>query len=107
MNEAGPQGGAVGSYGPNDHGYMVSAVRTAAQRIHDATYLYSEGHYPHSNARIMPADHPLAVALSELAKFDREFCKYANLAHDPKLFTPHMPTEEAMHRWDHDPCQTS
>ncbi len=92
--------GPVGSCGPNDFGYMVHHVRKAADELVRATDLYSEGHYPHSNARKVPEDHPLAVALRALAKFDLQYAWYANLEHEPALFKPHEPTEEAMHRWD-------
>jgi hypothetical protein len=90
----------MNGYGPNDHGYMVAAVRQAAERLKWASELYCEGHYPHSNAKDMPDDHPIARALKALAEFDKETCHFHNVEHDPILFEPHKPTEEAKHRWD-------
>jgi hypothetical protein len=92
--------GCEGSYGANDDGYINAAVRRAAVILRGATDLWSEGHYAHSNARMMPAEHPLARALACLAETDKETARYANTTHDPALFAPHMPSEEAQHRWD-------
>lgn len=95
-----PTRGCTGTVGPNDYGYMVGHVRRAAEHLVRASDLYSEGHYAHSNAREMPMDHPIAVALAALAKFDQEFSQWNNAEHDPELFKPHQPTEAAKHRWD-------
>jgi hypothetical protein len=95
--------GATGSYGPNDFGYINGIVRQAAALLVTATDIWCEGHYPHSNARVMPPEHPLAVALSELAKTDKETAEYANRPHEPALFKPHLPTAEAQRRWE---CST-
>jgi hypothetical protein len=92
--------GVIGSYGPNDTGYMVGCVREAAKRLYRATDLYCEGHYAHSNARQIPDDHPIVRAMKCLEEFDKEFAHYANQKHDPDLFRPHQPTEKAMKRWD-------
>ena len=89
-----------GAYGPNDNGYMVNGVREAAKHLKLVTMIYSEGHYPHSNAREVPEDHPIVVALRLLAEFDKDKCQYANVEHDPKLFAPYKPTEEAKQRWN-------
>lgn len=88
-------------YGPNDGGYMVDKIRKAAELIVRATDLYCEGHYAHSNARDIPQDHPFVRALEQLALFDKENAQYANHDHDPKLFEPHRPTEEAKNRWSY------
>ncbi len=92
--------GATGSYGPNDNGYINGNVRRAADSIQNAIILWCEGHYPHSNARVIPDDHPLVLALHALAEVDQSTCEFANVPHDPALFTPYKPTEEAQHRWD-------
>ena len=91
--------GQGGSYGSNDMGYMVAAVRLAAEKLQRASWLYSEGHYPHSDARDMPEDHPIAIALRALAAFDKDHCHYYNKEHDPALFEPYKPPEENKHRF--------
>jgi hypothetical protein len=94
--------GPKGSYGPNDYGYINSCVRKAAQDIAYAINLYCEGHYPHSNARDIPNDHPLCIALTALAEADKQTAEYANLEHDPKLFEIYKPSEQAKNRWNPD-----
>lgn len=90
----------TGTHGPNDNGYINRCARKAAETIRMATYLWCEGHYPHSNARIIPEDHPLVKALEALAQIDKDTARFANLEHDPSLFLPHRPTEEALIRWE-------
>ena len=43
--------GPVGKYGPNDYGYLNYQIREAADILVGASTLWSEGHYPHSNAK--------------------------------------------------------
>lgn len=89
-----------GAYGPNDFGYINNLLREAAKKLVGCTYIWSEGHYPHSNARVMPASHPLKRALDCLAEVDLETAEYANVEHQPELFQEHKPSEQAQHRWD-------
>lgn len=91
-----------GFYGPNDDGYIDNAIREAAKILVRASEIWSEGHYPHSNAKVMPETHSIAKALKELAECDKELAQYANKEHDPKLFEPHMPSEDAQNRWNKD-----
>jgi hypothetical protein len=91
--------GPQGNVGPNDNGYINGLVRAAAVTLQAAIEIYCEGHYPHSNARLLPHLHPLATALRALAKTDKETARYANKTHDPVLFVPYEPPEENRHRW--------
>jgi hypothetical protein len=93
--------GIKGSCGPNDNGYINVNIRDAAKSLRGASELWSEGHYPHSNAKVMPDDHPIAKALAALAEVDKATAWFANTTHDPELFKPHVPSEQAQHRWDH------
>jgi hypothetical protein len=95
--------GIAGTFGPNDDGYINQLVRLAAANLRKASDLWSEGHYAHSNARVMPQDHPLARALAALAEVDRDTASHANTVHDPALFIPHLPSEAAQHRWEFPP----
>lgn len=95
--------GPVGYYGPNDTGYMTLSVEAAAKTIKAATRLYSEGHYPHSNARLVPDDHPLAVALHHLGECHKQNCHHGNVEHDPEMFKPYVPSVENQTRWDRYP----
>jgi len=101
QEKVGPTG-TFGSYGPNDRGYLCIGIRNAAQQLVMCSSLWSEGHYAHSNARVMPKDHPIAVALSELAKLDKEVAVYNNTTHDPKLFEPYVPSLKNQARWDNE-----
>ncbi len=89
-----------GKYTPKGQGsckpnrWMNGHIRLAALEIQQATYLYCES--LNSNARDLPADHPLARALAALAEADRE----TTSEHEPHRFRPYKPTEEAKHRWD-------
>lgn len=89
-----------GGFGPNDRGYLCFTIRSAAKTLVEASELWSEGHYPHSNARVMPWDNQIAIALSALSDLDSNIAVYANLAHDPRLFLPYVPSIEAQTRWD-------
>jgi hypothetical protein len=91
-----------GSYGPNDYWYINNHVRRAAQDIVYAINLYCEGHYAHSNARDIPLDHPLCIALNALAETDKQTAMYANLEHEPKLFEIYKPSDQAKNRWNPD-----
>ena len=92
--------GPDGIYGPNDQGYIHQLVREAGRILGNATYLWSEGHYPHSNARVMPDDHPLAIALAQLSELDRTTARYNNMSPDPDFFKPYYPPLEHQTRWD-------
>lgn len=92
--------GIAGTYGPNDGGYLCLGVREAAKTLVSCSKLWSEGHYPHSNAKAMPSHHPIARALATLAELDMQICHYANLPHSPELFEPYIPSREAQHRWN-------
>jgi len=86
-------------YLPNDGGHIHKLIREAAQLLQNATYLYCEGHYAHSNARDIPAGHPLCRALAALQDLDKETSRHANTMHWPPLFAPHQPTDAAKNRW--------
>lgn len=92
--------GVTGLYGPNDYGYMNLCIRRAAKQIQDAITLYCEGHYAHSNARIIPQSHPLVESLKMLKIADEQTCEYANEKHEEKLFIPYTPPLENQTRWD-------
>ena len=92
--------GVKGTYGPNDNAYIDNCVRRAAKQLVDASVIYSDGHYAHSNARELPEQHPLRLALNVLADHDKDICEFANAEHDPVLFAPYAPSEEDKHRWD-------
>lgn len=94
----GPMQGCT--YGPNDHGYLNRGIREAARQLVACSLLWSEGHYPHSNARVMPGDHPIRIALKELQKIDEETAAFANVSHNPSLFEPYTPSLENQTRWD-------
>ena len=93
--------GAPGMYGPNDLGYINLGLRLCAHQLVSLTRLYSEGHYAHSNAKLIPQDHPLVVALKALEQLDKETAPYANKPHEPTLFEPYKPSIENQTRWDH------
>ena len=92
--------GVKGSYGPNDGGYINNAVREAAKQIKRAQELYSQGHYPHSNARLISKDHALSIALFALKVEDEQGCKMANREHDEELFSDYVPSKEDQTRWN-------
>jgi len=79
---------------------LCTGIRNVAQSLVKLTVLWSEGHYPHSNAKVMPVDHPLARSLQALAQLDKDICVYANVAHSPELFAPYVPSIENQTRWD-------
>ena len=86
--------------GPNDGGYINQCVRGAAKHIQNAIRLYCEGHYAYRNARDIPANHGLVLALNALADIDKHTAEYDNNVHDPSLFIPYKPTEKAKHIFD-------
>ena len=92
--------GPPGPFGPNDSGYINELVRRAAGLLTRATELYCQGHYPHSNARDIPAEHGLCRALAALADVDSNTACFANRTPEPALFEPCRPTEADKHRWD-------
>ncbi len=89
-----------GRYEPNDEGFINDHVREAAQSIAKAIHIYCEGHYAHSNARDIPAGHPLVEIMKRLADLDLATAEKANRAHDPKLFKIHKPSAKAKTRWN-------
>ena len=89
-----------GRFEPNDDGFINDQVRDAAGSIAKAIHVYCEGHYAHSNARDIPADHPLVEVMSLLQELDEDTAERANRAHEPKLFKIHTPTRKAKTRWN-------
>lgn len=92
--------GPPGTFGPNDSGYINELVRRAAELLKQATEVYCQGHYPHSNARDIPAGHGLVRALAALAVVDSDTACFANRTPEPALFEPCRPSEADKHRWD-------
>ncbi len=89
-----------GRYEPNDEGYINDHVRDAAKSVSKAIHVYCEGHYAHSNAKDIPADHPLVAIMNLLQELDEETAERANRTHNPKLFKVHKPTKKAKTRWN-------
>jgi hypothetical protein len=85
--------------GPNDYGYIDQEIRNAARLLRCAAEIYSQGHYPHSNARVVSADHPLRICLQQLSILDQEMASYANCTHNPDLFKVYDPPLEDQFRW--------
>ena len=96
-----PYNGVEGLYGPNDGGYIHTRLVAAAKELKDAQILYSQGHYAHSNAKIIPNDHPLRVAMEELAKLDKEYAQHANKEPNKELFSTYEPPHEDTIRWNY------
>lgn len=91
--------GPIGFYGPNDYGYVHNAILKAADALKGAQRLFSQGHYPHSDAKIIDDDDPLRLAMTELAKLDEKYCRYANREPDKDLFSTYEPPFEDTIRW--------
>lgn len=89
-----------GKLGPNDGGYIHNSVVAACKSIKAAQELYSQGHYPHSNARLISEKHPMRLIMDELAKLDIEYAFYANKKPDSELFKTYEPPIEDQRRWD-------
>jgi hypothetical protein len=90
----------TGFHGPNDGGYIHLAIKESAKYLKRAQELFSQGHYPHSNAKEIPKDHPLRVAMEQMSKIDEQYAFYANTKPDPEYFSTYEPSEEDKHRWD-------
>jgi len=92
--------GVTGSFGPNDNGYIHRHLVKAAKEIRMVQELYSQGHYAHSNAKIIPQDHPLRLVMEQLAKLDKEYAIYDNSIPNEDLFSTYEPPIEDTTRWD-------
>jgi len=88
------------NYGPNDTWYIKTEICFATDALRRAMILWSEGHYPHFNARIIPDTHPLVKALAELREYDREVSELSGREHNPADFLPYVPPLENQHRQD-------
>ena len=89
-----------GSFGPNDGGYIHQRLVNSAKEIKKAQELYSQGHYAHSNAKIIPQGHPLRVIMEQLAELDKQYAMYANTTPNKDLFSTYEPPIEDTIRWD-------
>jgi hypothetical protein len=92
--------GVSGSYGSNDGGYIHNKIVTCAIEIKSAQELYSQGHYAHSNAKIIPKDHTLRLVMGLLGLLDKEYSKYANKKPNKQLFSTYEPPIEDTIRWN-------
>lgn len=92
--------GVKGSFGANDFGYIHQRVVNCANELKKAQELYSQGHYPHSNAKIIPEAHPLRIAMEQLSKLDEMFAMYANKEPNEAQFTTYEPPIEDTIRWN-------
>lgn len=92
--------GQSGHYGPNDYGYIHTIIVECAKNIKRAQELYSQGHYAHSNAKIISNDHPLRKVMEQLAEIDKEYAQFANTKPDTGLFSTYEPPIEDTTRWD-------
>lgn len=68
--------------------HVNNLVRSAAQLLQRATYLFYEGH---AACGIAP-EHPLCRALAALEEVDRETARFANELPWPPLFAPFQPS---------------
>lgn len=91
--------GLRGTPGPNDGGYIHQRLMDAAKEIKRAQELYSQGHYDHSDAKIIDKDDPLRLVMDNLAKLDAKYCYYNNLDPNPELFSTYEPPYEDTIRW--------
>lgn len=94
------QCGVTGSFGPNDGGYIHDRIVNCASELRKAQELYSQGHYVHSNAKIIPEGHPLRIAMAQLSKLDEMYAMYANKKPNEAQFTTYEPPFEDTIRWD-------
>lgn len=99
-NENKEQNGVRGFCGPNDGGYIHDAITKAATHLKAAMELYSQGHYPHSNAKVIPQDHPFRDIMNRLAELDNEYARFANKEPNPEFFSVYEPPYEDTIRWD-------
>lgn len=86
--------GVTGWCGPNDGGYIHNCCVNAAKEIQNAQELFSQGHYPHSNAKIIPVDHPLRIIMEQLEILDEKYAFFANKKPDKTLFSTYTPPYE-------------
>lgn len=86
-------------HGPNDYGFLHNQILKCSEYLKEAQILYSEGHYPHSNAKVIPQDHPLRIAMKELEKLDWMYARFANREPNPKFFSTYEPSLENQTRW--------
>ena len=91
--------GPTESYSPNDGESMHNAIMKAAVALKGAPRLSAQGHYPHSDARIIADDDPLRLAMVELAKLDEQYAQYANRVPNKELFSTYEPPFEDTIRW--------
>ena len=88
------------SFGPNDGGYIHRSIVNCAKELKKAQKLYSQGHYSHSNAKIIPQEHPFRIIMVQLAELDKQYAMYANTTPDEELFSTYEPPIEDTKRWD-------
>ena len=88
-----------GTYGPNDGGYIHEQLVKACIALKRAQELYSQGHYPHSDAKNIPENHALRAAMEQLTLLDQEYAEYANKQPDEHLFNTYEPPYEDTVRW--------
>ncbi len=86
--------GPFGFYGPNDYGYIHKNIVRAAKEIKHSQMLYSQGHYSHSDARVIPQDHHLRIVMDQLAELDKMYCVWANVEPNQELFSTYEPPYE-------------
>ena len=91
--------GVVGSYGPNDGGYIHARLVAAAKELRLAQELYCQEHYPHGDARVITSGSPFRTAMDALSELDNIYARYANVKPNPELFSTHEPPYEDTVRW--------
>ena len=92
--------GTRGIFGPNDGGYIHNIIINSAKEIKKIQEIYSQGHYSHSNAKIIPQDHPLRIIMEQLSNLDKQYAMYANKKPNLDLFSTYEPTIEDTKRWN-------
>jgi hypothetical protein len=92
--------GVQGSYGINDGGYIHARVCSCAKELKKAQEIFSQGHYAHSNAKVISENHPLRIAMEQLSILDKHYAEFANKLADEDLFSTYEPLEEDVTRWD-------
>ncbi len=89
-----------GSFGPNDGAYIHQRLVNSAKEIKKAQEIYSQGHYPHSNAKIIPQTHPLRIIMEQLAELDEQYAIFANTTPNEDLFSTYEPPIKDTIRWN-------
>lgn len=94
--------GPIGRYGPNDDGYLARGVLDTAKKIKTMQELWSQGHYAHSNARLLPVDHALVLIQTQLKEYFVSICAYGNtcLEEHREIFEVYVPSQKDQTRWD-------